>query len=96
MKIIKKVDIKNIQVCEFSNRIPELSTTDLLIVVDNTDTIEIDYNDISKISLFTINFHNIIKDGKWVEDVQHLKNIIVTSDRFTELTFIDMTIKYDD
>ena len=96
MKIIKKVDIKNIQVCEFSNRIPELSTTDLLIVVDNTDTIEIDYNDISKISLFTINFHHIIKDGKWVEDVQHLKNIIVTSDRFTELTFIDMTIKYDD
>ena len=96
MKIIKKVDIKNIQVCEFSNRIPKLSTTDLLIVVDNTDTIEIDYNDISKISLFTINFHHIIKDGTWVQDVQHLKNIIVTSDRFTELTFIDMTIKYDD
>ena len=96
MKIIKKVDIKNIQVCEFSNRIPKLSTTDLIIVVDNIDIIKIDFNDISKISLFTINFYHIIKDGKWVEDVQHLKNIIVTSDRFTELTFIDMTIKYDD
>lgn len=92
MRIVRKTDIKSIEMCiNTFYYIDTAPVEELLILVDNIEIIKLNLNNrISDIALFAINYHTIIKDGKWKEDLQYLKDIVITSDKFTDLTFVDI------
>ena len=91
MRIVRKKDINNIEMYINTYHYAGIAPVEeLLIIVDNIEIIRLNLNTrLSDIDLFSINDHVIIKDGKWKEDLQYLKNIVVTSDKFTDLTFVD-------